>query len=81
MALPEARIFPNPTAGVFVVTTTDDQKLSTMDILNAAGDVVFTTTLKENQTNVNLTTQPAGMYFIQISSSSGTTTQKVMIMK
>ena len=81
VTLPEARIFPNPTAGAFVVTTTDDQKLSTMDILNATGDVVFTTTLKENQTNVNLTTQPAGMYFIQISSSAGTTTQKVMIMK
>ncbi len=76
-----ASVYPNPSTGRFLVTVTEDQKPATVIVTNAAGDLLYTTTLTASQTTIDLAQQAAGMYFMTMKNINGSNTQKIIIEK
>ncbi len=81
VTMPMAGIYPNPSRGSFLITTSEDQKFAEVNVLNTAGNVIFTSILNNTQTIIDLTQYPVGMYFLQIQSAKGTTTQKLIVVR
>jgi hypothetical protein len=77
--LPLAGINPNPSSGKFSITVNDDRLSSSVDILNLAGRIVYTSSLNNYRSDIDLSTEPDDIYFMQILSSGGTTTQKLVV--
>lgn len=73
-------IFPNPTAGVVTI----DAKISDGYIMvhNIFGDAIsFSTSPQLDQTTIDLSNQPNGIYFVSITTASGTITRRITISK
>ena len=79
-------VFPNPTRGVFQMQIGNGQsaigKEYKIEIYNVLGEIVLDLpiTLSTNQP-INLSSQPDGVYFLQLKTTDGIVTKKVMVMK
>lgn len=71
-------IYPNPSRGTFTVLTGTVQANTTIEVFNIFGQKVNTTPVIMPQTTISLS-QPAGIYTVVVSSSTGSTTQQVVI--
>ncbi len=68
----ELNIYPNPFNNkIIVIASSTEQSLQ---IYNALGSLVYTTTIESEKTEINLTEQPSGIYFIRI----GIITKKII---
>jgi hypothetical protein len=70
-------IFPNPTNGVFVVTS--DAKLSQIEIYNMLGEKVYAKTCSNAKTEINISSLVAGIYFLKIVKHDGSSAVKKLI--
>lgn len=61
-------VHPNPTEGVFTVS---GESLVELQVYNTLGQRVLTLQPSENTATIDLTGQPAGMYFINVTDQSG----------
>jgi hypothetical protein len=63
-------VSPNPTSGNMIVTAITSNTIDAISIDNVLGQTVFTVTNNNNQstTNVDITSQPTGIYFMRIRS-------------
>lgn len=68
-------IFPNPSDGRFTITSKEEIK--TVEIYNLTGALVKTIT--NYFSNINLTNQAKGMYFIKLITENSTTTKRIII--
>ena len=68
-------VYPNPNNGEFTVNVTD---LTSVKILNAIGEVVYSNKLENGNTVVTLNDQPNGIYFVQLKQGSQSKTVKVV---
>ena len=75
----QAIVFPNPSKGRFIIQAGSTQKNAEVEIYNAAGTVVATTTLTDYQTRINISNQPPGLYFINIHTATGIQTTKMIV--
>jgi len=69
------RIYPNPSNGLFNIDYSGSFEVL---ITNAHGQVVYQNTLYD-KTEVNLGSQPAGIYFVKLTGASGSKTQRIII--
>ncbi len=67
-------ISPNPTRGVFTVST--KQKVKNINIYNVLGEVVFTTTTANPQTTIDMSSEANGIYFVEMSAEKGVMRKK-----
>jgi hypothetical protein len=67
----QAELFPNPTAGN--VTVICNEK-TTLAVYNSLGQLIYSTNIKEQKTQIDLNKEPNGIYFIRI----GTLTKKII---
>lgn len=67
-------VFPNPTLGVFTVTTPNAGQLN---ILNNTGQVVKRQTISETTTAIDAQAWPPGMYILQLISDHGIQVEKL----
>lgn len=78
-----AKVYPNPASNqVSVELTLNNTSDVNIAVLNNLGQVVITKTESNVQvlnTTVNISTLPAGIYLIQISSDNASTTQKLIV--
>ena len=72
-------IFPNPSSGKFTIQTSAQQKNTGVDICNTVGEIVYSATINGTQNNIDISTQPAGIYFVKINSADGLQTLKITI--
>src|SRR5258706_1043792 len=70
-------VFPNPTPGVFFIVNAAKQ--SHIEISNVLGEKVFSSTILQTITQLNISTHPAGIYFLKIVSRDGSTVVKKII--
>nr|NQU93231.1 T9SS type A sorting domain-containing protein [Bacteroidota bacterium] len=70
-------IFPNPGNGLFTITTYGDSNYE-ISIVDPQGRLVYSSTIKDN-TRVDLTNQPKGVYFIRLTGTSSASVQKIVI--
>ncbi len=74
-------IFPNPSNGSFQVSTGDVEfsSNSNAQIFNASGKLVFNSSMYNSTTEMNLSNQPAGIYFVKVYNGSTIQSGKVII--
>lgn len=72
---------PNPTEGKFTILLDETIESSTLQIVNAAGDVVFTEEITDSnyQRNFDFRYQPKGVYIIRVKSGNKLFSEKVII--
>jgi len=72
-------VYPNPTVGRFVLETTAYQGKH-IALSNTLGQTVYTQTLSNSQTPIDISHQPNGLYFIHIYEGNKVVgTQKIAI--
>lgn len=75
-----AQLTPNPSRGEFEVITAKNNKIHSLEIFDTAGRKVYETTdVKYNKFNVNQLSN--GVYMVQVKTTAGTETHKLIIKK
>jgi len=69
-------IFPNPTTGKFTVHSNGLQNNVPVAVYNTLGEKVYQTTLTATQTDIDLGSQPAGVYYVMLKGESGEKVRK-----
>lgn len=73
-------IFPNPSVdGQFSILADKSILNSTFTVVNILGKQIFSSTVKSQQTKIDLANHPKGIYFIQISDGNMSVLKKVVI--
>jgi len=73
------KVFPNPSNGKFTLQADHMQENGIVKVYNTAGVVIYNATITELQTEIDLSRQPSGMYFLTVTSATGTQTKKLII--
>jgi uncharacterized repeat protein (TIGR03803 family) len=74
-------LYPNPSTGIFNLTTTSVGQLS---VYNALGKMVLLKEIKQLNSNgetIDLSGQANGMYLLQLTTEKGSTTEKIILDK
>ncbi|MEP7128231.1 MAG: HYR domain-containing protein, partial [Chitinophagales bacterium] len=76
-------VFPNPNDGNFTVSyTAIGNNSSTIQVANLLGQVVYEKTSKDNSAiSFNLTSEPAGIYFIRLKCDDHTVVKKIEVIR
>ncbi len=72
-------IFPNPSKGTFTIAAKENNY--TLSITNILGESIYKSEIKNQKTEVDLSLQPNGIYFINIQTEKESNTQKIIINK
>ena len=71
-------LYPNPSTGKFFVTFSKPLRNATIFITNANGKTILQFKSSGNRVNFDLSSVPAGVYFIKINDSGNIFTKKVV---
>ncbi len=79
----DVTISPNPSTGIFNVTTTAQQTNAKVVVFNNMGQLVATEKIAGNAAQVNLKKMPNGIYFARVTNETGAiiTTEKLVKME
>ncbi|MBI4931003.1 MAG: T9SS type A sorting domain-containing protein [Bacteroidetes bacterium] len=69
-------ISPNPSNGIFTIQSPN--KISNIEISNLIGEKIYSSKVNSSQTEIDLTKQPQGIYFIKVNSEKGTSIKKLI---
>jgi hypothetical protein len=72
-------IFPNPSNGIFTIQCAIN--ISDLEIINAYGEKCISTTVNSQQETINLSSQPNGIYFLQLKTDQGVLNKKIVLQK
>jgi len=72
-------VFPNPSEGIFVITGAAKQ--SHIEIYTVPGQKVYSSTIFKTKNEIDISSQPAGIYFLKIVNQDGSTAVKKIIRK
>ncbi len=73
----DVKVYPNPTDGHFNISLSAGE--ATVIVNNVLGDKVYQTVVHNAQSEIDLSAQPNGIYFLQIITEQGTTNKKIII--
>ena len=68
-------IYPNPSKDIFNI---QGQEINSIEVFNSDGTIIKTQSTKKNNTQVDLSNQSNGVYYIKVISNSNSTTHKVI---
>jgi type IX secretion system substrate protein len=78
--LPEAvAVFPNPNSGIFTLNYTGDSDVKQINVYDIIGNIIISGNFTGNETELNLTIQPKGIYFLNIKSKTKSFNLKIII--
>ena len=75
----EVVFFPNPSSGVFSLQSS--QTISSIEILNVIGEMIYSEEINTNKKEIDLSDQSNGIYFIRIQTENEIITRKLCISK
>ncbi|MBI3501395.1 MAG: T9SS type A sorting domain-containing protein [Bacteroidetes bacterium] len=73
----QINIFPNPTTGLFTITSTE--KISSIKITNIIGEEIVTSAINHQTSTIDLSNYAKGIYFIKLLSEKGIETKKIIL--
>ncbi len=77
MANEEAIVFPNPTSGHIILNVPQGE--GTVTICNVVGEKLYEFVISTTKPEIDLSTQPNGVYFISIQTNEGTVNEKIVV--
>jgi len=78
--LGEVRVYPNPNKGIFTIDATSFNETVNVNVLSILGQEVESLSVKKGQKSmIDLSQANKGIYFVQLSTSKGTRTERVVI--
>lgn len=69
-------VYPNPSAGQIVVEGENIQKIEIIDII---GRTVYSSLIRQTKQSIDLSTQQKGIYFVVVTTYTGTTINKLIL--
>jgi hypothetical protein len=75
-------MFPNPTSGSFYVQRNNGHhpfENYQVSVYNALGETVYSSQLNSDKSEIDLSKEADGIYFVQLTSERGTTTKKLIL--
>ena len=74
-------IYPNPTTGFFTIQSSE--KISSIKIVNVLGEKVYEQAIshKRTESSVDLSKQQSGIYFLQLKTTEGIVTKKIIVQR
>jgi hypothetical protein len=73
------QIYPNPSQGAFTVDVQGNKlKPISIKVYDIVGQIIYETETHSSKTVINLSSQTAGLYFVQVTTETGTVTHKVV---
>ena len=69
-------IYPNPSNGLFVIAGSAKQSL--VEVFNVIGENIYSAKSNSNKTEVNLSRQEAGVYFVKVKTADGIAVKKIV---
>ena len=72
-------VYPNPNAGNFRINFSENMRNAEIKIFNPVGCVILRQKITSSVQNIDLSNQPSGIYFVELSSDKGVATKKVAI--
>lgn len=78
------KVFPNPSTGKFTIDLTNSQLNMgniKIQICNIIGEKIYQSQINNSQAKIDLSKQPAGIYFLNITTEQGTISKKLIINK
>jgi sugar/nucleoside kinase (ribokinase family) len=73
----ELNVYPNPTEGLVFINSAPDGEVT---IVNSVGEIIRTETISGNQTRLDITDQPEGLYLVSLQMETGAITRKIIKM-
>jgi hypothetical protein len=74
-------IYPNPSPGQFTIQLNDNKNNYTVEIYNVLGEKIYYSVLNNTHSNIDLSSHPAGVYFVYLKSKEDVNVEKVLITK
>ena len=74
-------IYPNPSSGKFTIAANELPYLlhSTLSIYNTVGQQVYQSAINDTKSEIDLSSQSAGLYFVTIKTTKGTLSKRIII--
>ena len=72
-------IYPNPSNGVFAIEMPNVIANTTVTITNAAGQIVYSSSINNSTSTIDVSNVEAGMYFVSIINETGTAKKAIII--
>ena len=69
---------PNPFTSTTTLTFSEAPKNASLKVINILGEVVFQSEIKNLKSEINLSNQPSGMYFVNVQTDKGMVSRKVI---
>lgn len=77
VSINEVSVFPNPTAGNLTLTVPTG--VGTVTVYNVIGEKVYQSIISSRQSQIDLSAQQTGVYFINIQTDRGTVNKKIIV--
>ncbi len=68
-------VFPNPSTGIFTIKGMDNKKI---EIVNTLGQLIYKSEIKGNETTINLSSHPDGIYYMKSRKDNGIITKMLV---
>jgi hypothetical protein len=73
-------VFPNPNSGTFTINVTgSSDAVKQIRINDMIGNTVLIKSFSDQETIFDLSTQPKGIYFLEVKNETGTFNKKIVI--
>jgi len=80
-------VYPNPSEGIFTIdlsmssNTQDKPQKRTVIVCNVLGEKIYQSEIHNPKSEIDLSNQPAGIYFLKVKTEHGTISKKISISK
>lgn len=75
----EIQIFPNPSNGIFAISGLPMNEALCIEIYNLLGEKIYSRTINQTVSDINISNSPKGMYFVKISDGRKAYTSRIEI--
>lgn len=72
-------IYPNPCNGIFTLTSTSGHQPLTVSVYNFLGEVIFQSTINNQQSTIDISKQPKGIYLVRIQTKDELRVRKLAV--
>jgi hypothetical protein len=74
-------LYPNPTTGLFRIKANTNEAVQSVMVYNSVGELVMQQTVTDDEMELDLQNQPAGIYFVRMATENGYVSQRLLLQK